>query len=178
MKTYIGRGNRGILITVCGLLAAVAVLAVLNRGDAALKRALEENREFLLKAEGETLVTVSLQDIVDMQPVEFSTRLATSISAPREVSLRGVELRLIYESLGIDVSEASLFAVRGLDSYFSPLTYAEVSAAEKVYICIAMDGEWLQDKSSGGWGPFLLVIKDELFAQRWCKYVEEIDAQI
>ena len=172
------RGNRVILITVCGLLMAIAVLALLNHGDASLKSALQENREFLLKMEGEIVAAVSLQNIVDMQPVEFTTRLATSINAPREVSLSGVELRLIYETLGIDISGASLFAVRGLDSYFSPLSLAEVSAAEKVYICIAMDGEILQNKTSGGWGPFLLVIKGELFAQRWCKYVEEINAQV
>jgi len=170
------RVNKIILIIVGLLLVAILVLALLNRGDVALKHALLENREFLLKVEGETVATVSLQDIVDMQPVEFTTRLATSVSTPREVILHGVELRLLYESLNIDISQTTLFAVRGLDGYYSPLSSTEVAAADKVYICIAMDNEILQDKVSGGWGPFLLVIRGELFAQRWCKYVEEIDA--
>jgi len=171
------RSNRIILIIVLALLAAIALLAFLNRGDAALKRSLQENREFILKVEGETIATVSLQEILDMQPAEFSTRLATSIISPREVTLRGVELRLIYERSGIDISHASLFAVRGLDGYYSPLKSAEVAQEEKVYVCIAMDGEILPDRNSGGWGPFLLVIRGELYAQRWCKYVEEIDAR-
>ncbi|MCL1816055.1 MAG: hypothetical protein FWG43_00450 [Clostridiales bacterium] len=172
------RGNRVIFISIGILIAAIMVLTLLNRTDAVLFRALQENREFLLKLDGETVAIVSLRDIMDMQPVEFTTRLATSITKPREARLRGVELRLIYEALDIDVSAASLFAIRGLDNYFSPLTFMEVETADKVYICFSMDGEILQALKDGGWGPFLLVIRGELFAQRWCKYVEEIDAQV
>jgi len=149
----------------------------LNRSHIELARAQLEKREFILKAYGEPVAEVSLQDILDLNPVEFSTRLATSTAAPRDVSLRGVELRLLYESLGADISHASLFAVRGLDGYYSPLSSKEVGTADKVYVCIAMEGKLLSDKDNGGWGPFLLVIRGERFAQRWCKYVEEIDAR-
>ena len=41
-------------------------------------------------------------------------------------------------------------------------------------ICIAMDGKALGSKSSGGFGPYLMVIRNELFSQRWCKYIEEV----
>ena len=41
-------------------------------------------------------------------------------------------------------------------------------------ICIAMDGRALGTKSSGGFGPYLMVIRNELFSQRWCKYIEEV----
>ena len=171
------RESRFILTVVCVLLALTAVLALLNRGDAALKRALQENRQFILKAGGETAAVVGLQDILDIGTEKFTTRLSTSVTSPRDAEFEGVELRAVYAWMGVDISEAALFDVRGLDGYFSPLKAEEVMAEGKVYICIGMDGELLTEKSAGGWGPFLLVIRGSVFAQRWCKYVEEIDAR-
>ncbi|MCL1805706.1 MAG: hypothetical protein FWG28_06900 [Clostridiales bacterium] len=171
------RDNRFILVAVCVLLALVAALAYLNRGDAALKRALQENRQFVLKAGGETAAVVGLQDIIDIGTEKFTTRLSTSVTLPRDAEFEGAELRTIYARMGVDISEAALFDVRGLDGYFSPLKAEEVAAEGVVYVCISMDGELLADKSAGGWGPYLLVIRGSTFAQRWCKYVEEIDAR-
>ena len=167
-----------ILLSIVGvLLTTSAILAYMNRGDAALKRALQENRQFLLKADGDTAAIVNLQDLLDMGTESFSTRLSTSVASPRSTDLEGVELWAVYAHFGVDITDVTRFDVRGLDGYFSPLTADEVAAEKHVYICIAMDGEILTDKSAGGWGPFLLVIRDSDFAQRWCKYVEEIDAK-
>jgi hypothetical protein len=171
------RANRAILIAVVALLAAIPPLAYLNRGDAALKRALQESRRFLLKVEGETAAVVGLQDLLDMEVGNFTTRLSTSASAPRDADFQGVELRLIYEHFGVDVSEAAVYDVRGLDGFHSPLAASEVAAERAIYICFAMDGDILPDSGNGGWGPFLMVVRDAPFAQRWCKYVEEIDAR-
>jgi DMSO/TMAO reductase YedYZ molybdopterin-dependent catalytic subunit len=171
------KSNRIIFIITGALVVAVAVLAFLNRGDAELRRALQENRQFLLQVDGETVAVVGLQDILDLQPVEFTTRLATSATLPREASFRGVELRHIYALFDVDVSGASLYVVRGLDGFASPLTAEEVASEGLVYLCIAMDGELLKNRSEGGWGPFLMVIRGAAFAQRWCKYVGEIDVR-
>ena len=170
------RDNRLILMIICVLLALVSIFAYLNAGDAALKRALQENRRFLLKVDGETAAEVGLQDVVEIGVEKFTTRLSSTAAPARDVDFEGVELRLLYDRLGIDVSEAALFDVRGLDGYFSPISPDEVTTEKKIYLCISMDGEILTDKSTGGWGPFLLVIRGSVFAQRWCKYVEEIDA--
>ncbi|MCL1849143.1 MAG: hypothetical protein FWF83_05685 [Clostridiales bacterium] len=169
--------NRILLTVVCVLLVLISVLVYLNNSDAALKRALQENRQFLLKVDGETAAVVHLQDILDCKPERFTTRLSSTTMLPRDVDFEGVELRLLYAFLGMDIPAAALFHVRGLDGYFSPISATEVTAENKIYICISMDGEILQAKSAGGWGPFMLVIRDSAFAQRWCKYVEEIDAR-
>ena len=171
------KSNRIILIIVGVLIAAVAVLAYLNQGDAALKLALQENRQFLLKVNGETAAVVGLQDILDIGTEKFVTRISSTVATPRDAGFEGVELRRIYEHMGVDVSEATAFHAKGLDGYFSPISAKQVAAEETIYICIAMDGEILTDKSSGGWGPFLLVIRGSRFSQWWCKYLEEIDAK-
>jgi len=153
----------------------VVILALLNRGDAGLRRALEEHREFQILTDGELTAKVGLENLLDLNPQEFTTTMATSIGAPKQVTMKGVELRVLLDSLDIDTSQAATIAVSGLDGYVSPLTPAEVNKADDIYICYSLDGEILKTMSEGGMGPFLMVIRSERFAQRWCKYVESID---
>ena len=169
------RGEKYVYITLAALLAAVITLALLNRGDSELRRALGEMREFLLLVNGEHAATVDLQALLDLTPHGFTTTMSTSIATPREVSLRGVELRLLLEAYGVDISEASHVTVTGLDGYRSPLSVSEVNAEETIYICFEMDGEILKPQDEGGYGPYMMAIRGSRFAQRWCKYVESVD---
>jgi hypothetical protein len=159
------------------LLIVVVTLVLVNRGDAELRRALEENRQFQILVEGNIAVTVSLNDLIDMHPQEFITVMNTSANAPQEVSLKGVELRVLLDAFGIDAPPDASFIVSALDGYVSPLTRSEVYKEENAYICYSMDGEILKTWSDGGYGPFMMVLRSELFAQRWCKYVETIDVR-
>lgn len=159
-----------------GLMFVAVVIAVaLNRGDPELRRALEENREFLIHMDGETIATVSLQDLLDLEPEVFTTTMSTSISKPRQVELEGVELRVVLEEQGIDTTDATGFIFAGYDRYYSPLTLKEVEKPGFIYVCLKMDGEVLKPQSEGGMGPFLMVTRDTPFAQRWCKYVESVE---
>ena len=157
------------------LLIAVAVLTLINRGDKVLRDALRDNREFLVRVNGEYAATVTMKELIGLGPEEFTTNFATSISAPREAAFRGVELRLLLDLLDIDTDGASHIVVSGLDSYYSPLSAAEARQEGKIYVCFSMDGEALKTQGEGGYGPFLMVIRDTPFAMRWCKYVEAID---
>jgi len=167
--------NKLVYIILVLLLIAVAVLVYLSKGDAELKRALSENREFQVLVDGEYKATANLQTLLDLDPQEFTTTFATSIAAARDTTLRGVELRLLLETLDINTTGISHIIVSGLDEYYSPLTRTEIEKDGLIYICFSMDGEMLKPQSEGGFGPFLMVIRGSRFAQRWCKYVEAID---
>ena len=169
------KANKIVYISLGLLLVIVVVLALLNRGDSELRRALEENREFIIRIDGAGAAVVSLQDIIDLEPQEFTTTFGTSVTSPRDTTLQGVELRVLLELLDIDFAGASHITVTGLDSYYSPLTVSEVEQEGVVYICYSMDGEILKTQSDGGYGPFMMVIRGSRFAQRWCKYVEAVD---
>ena len=169
------KANNLVYIILVLLLIAVVVLVCFNRGDAELKRALLENREFQVLVDGEYTATVNLQTLLDLDPQEFTTTFATSITVARDTTLRGAELRLLLEALDIDTTGISHIIVSGLDEYYSPLTRAEIEKDGLIYICFSMDGELLKPQSEGRFGPFLMVIRGSRFAQRWCKYVEAID---
>jgi len=167
--------NKIVYITLGLLLVIVAILAYLNRGDAELRDALKENREFQIRVDGVPKANVDLKKLIELTPQEFKTTFSTSLSGPRETTLKGVELRILLGDLEIDFSNAGRILVSGLDSYYSPLSREEVEKEETVYICFSMDGEILKSQSEGGYGPYLLVIRGAQFAQRWCKYVEAVD---
>jgi len=166
---------KAVYFCLAALFVAAVVLVILNSGDSDMKRALEENREFQIKMNGEVTAVVGLQDLLDLAPEEFSTTLASSVGLPREVTLQGVQLRLILEAFAVDTLTAETFVFSGLDGYYSPLKESEVNREESIYVCFSMDGKMLKKKSEGGYGPFLMVIRGSRFAQRWCKYVEAVD---
>ena len=66
-----------------------------------------------------------------------------------------------------------------LDVYKRQVAYDmdELSYKDHLYLVFARDGERLAGKSSGGFGPLLLIAKQDQFGQRWCKYVTEVDVQ-
>lgn len=173
MKSATKRGNQIVVGSITLLVALTAVLAYLNAGDLALKKELEMNAEFLFTA-GETSERVSMSQILELQPVEFEAVMDTSITDPTPVTFTGVELSWICQHFGIELLPDSLVQVSALDGYASVVTGAEALEPGNVYICIAMNGEALKPKSQGGFGPFMMVIKNVVFSQRWCKFVEEI----
>lgn len=173
MKIRMSRGNFIVLVSTVLLLAATAVLAYLNAGDLALKKELEMNSEFLL-TQGDSSSIVTMAELLDLAPVEFEAVMDTSVTDPTPVTFTGVELSKICASRGLEITPNSILQVLALDGYASVVTGAEVLEPGNVYICIAMNGEALKPKAQGGFGPYLMVIKNVMFSQRWCKYVEEI----
>ena len=166
--------NRWIGITVGILFAAVVLLMTLNRGNLEEKRALESNAQFAIIQEARS-VKVDMRDIEELQPESFTTIMDTSTTAPTEVAMKGVELRKILEAKDISLEPGQTVEVRALDGYASALTYEEVMTPEDVYIVIEMNGEMLTPKKEGGMGPYLMVIRSAQFAQRWVKFVQDVE---
>ncbi len=169
----IKKGTFVVIICILLLTVAVAVFASVGAGDIGLKRELEMNAEFIIRYD-DTEKRVTMQDMIDLQPVEFDAVLDTSNTDHTAVKLTGVELSKICKSKGFDISSAQVFEVRALDGYSSALAIDEVLTEGNAYICIYMNGEALKPKGEGGYGPYMMVISSSLYSQRWCKYVQEV----
>lgn len=169
----IKKSTLGIIITVSLLTLLVAVFARLNAGSADMKRELEMNAEFFLALNGNRY-RVTMQDLLDLAPVDFDAVMDTSTTNPTPVTFTGVELSNLCEKFDIEIKDETILQVKALDGYASAVTGEEVLAEGNVYICIYMNGEVLKSKSKGGLGPYLMVIRSSQFSQRWCKFVEEI----
>ena len=167
------RGTRVIIAILAVLVCAVAFLARLNAGNLGVKRELEEQAEFLLTS-AQSQYRLSMRDIYDLDPVDFMAVMDTSTTEPTPISFSGVELSRLLQTYEIDLHEASIIQVKALDGYASAVTGREVLTKDNVYLCIYMNGEVLKPKQEGGFGPYLMVIRNDRFSQRWCKFVEEI----
>ncbi len=169
-----------VVIAVLGI--AVGVLAALNAGDVAYKKELEMNAVYEIKI-GEDTYKISMDNMLALAPVTFSAVLDTSVTDPEDVNFVGVELKKVFESVGVDISGAGTVEIRSLDGYTSALSEEEILQDDNVYITIAeevigQDGqitqEALKTKSEGGMGPYLMIVKSSQFSQRWCKFVQEV----
>jgi hypothetical protein len=167
------KGTLILLIVIAVLVVAVAVFAILNAGSLEEKYKLEENAEFKITT-GDTQITVTMDDILSLDPVEFEATMDTSTTDPTPVMFTDVELKKILDYFNIDYSAAETYEVTALDGYASALTQEEVMTDENVYIVIKKEGEALGTKSEGGSGPYMMIIRSATYSQRWCKFVEEI----
>ena len=169
MKT----GTKLVIISVAVLCAAVAVFAFLNRENIAAKKEAQEGGFFYFYA-GDEEHTVTMEDIEALSPSVIKANYKKNGKESETRYYSGVSLRSVAESLGIDVSGYSSAAFSAADGYASALTITEAMDGENCCIVIAMGGEPLGTKEGGGSGPFMMILPNDQFSQRWCKFLIEV----
>lgn len=163
----------GIIIV---LVIGLAIFSVLNRGDLELKQKLQSNAQFQINYDDKT-ITVTMDDMINLSPVEFEANYDTSNNSGEIVKFTGVEIKNIFKKYDIEINDDNVIEVKALDGYSSALTGSEVLTDDNTYICLLKEGESLGTKSDGGMGPYLMIIKSSNFSQRWCKFVQEINVR-
>lgn len=104
----------------------------------------------------------------------FPAVVRSSGKKPVETEYKGIELSLLFESLGVDISDNEKFTFNASDGYRIILSVEELQEPNNVYLTFQRDGKYLKSKSQGGNGPLQLVIRRDPFSQRWIKHVDEI----
>jgi hypothetical protein len=168
--------NTIIIVSVSVVLAfVVGLFAFLNAGNLSQKKILQEEALILISAEGKTLGTVSMDIIEGIGPADFSANLDTSDSEPQEHIYTGVLLNDVLKNLGINASDYSSLIVKAIDGYTVAFTTSEVLEEDNIYLAVKRDGEPLGTKSTGGSGPYQIIVRKDAFSQRWCKFVVEME---
>jgi hypothetical protein len=164
-----------IISVIVVLVAVIAVLAVLNAGDVKEKKALEAKELISIKAEGQELASIGSDLINSLDVVDFSATKDTSETGPEEHYYTGVAIMDILSELDIDLQGYSSLVARAIDGYTVAFDIQEVMAEENIYIVFKEDGEFLGTKSQGGKGPYMVIVRNDPFSQRWCKYLIELE---
>jgi len=158
------------------LAAVVGVTAWLNQGGLEERRRSQEGAILFLK-QGDQTVEVTFEDIRALPEQEFDAVLRGSGRLPVDVRFTGVELKRIIEGAGLDPAAINQVVTRAADGYSVSLSGDEVRMDDNVYIVFEQDGNDLGTREDGGTGPYRLVIRQDEFAQRWNKYLMEIELQ-
>ena len=160
---------------IVALLIIVAVTAFLNAGNAAEKKALEEKAVIQVISSGNILAEFGMELIQDIGGVDFAANLDTSDSGPREHIYTGVLLNSILDELEIDINDYDTVIAKAIDGYNVAYEAGEMLDGDNIYLATARDGEPLGSKSTGGSGPFQVIVRKDAFSQRWCKFVIELE---
>jgi len=167
--------KKTVTLIVVLLVVIVAVTAYLNRGDLAEKQELQEEAQIIFTVNGDETARFNLAEIKEMGEVNFNKELDTSETGPEEQSFTGVLLKNVIDAAGITLQDKQQVIVKAVDGYTVALTADEVQAEDNVYLIYMNNGEFLKPKSEGGTGPYRIVIKEDQFGQRWCKFITEVE---
>ena len=170
------KGTKLVIIITALLAVIVAVFAWLNREYISVRSEAQENEVFYIRAD-EMDFTVSMDDIAALSPFDISANYKTTGQTAETRVYQGVSLRAVFDSLGIDYSGYSSVHFFAADGYVSALTIKEAMDSGNCFIAIALNNKPLGTKESGGSGPFMMILPNDRFSQRWCKFVLEITLQ-
>ena len=158
-----------VIVTVAILTCGTAVLAVLNRQNSEPADA----NSFIITVGGQSYeVTRGLMEEIGITAIEVKKSTSKSPSAP--VSLEGVPLKSVLDRLGIDIRDKESCVSRASDGFSAVISTVEALDPENAFIVAAQNGEPLKPLMDGGVGPFLLVIRKDPFANRWCRGLIEL----
>jgi hypothetical protein len=160
---------------ITALLIVLAVTAFLNAGNLEEKKALEQEAIIQVSTGEVILGQIDMGLIERIGPADFAATRDTSDSGPSEHLYTGVLLKSVLEEMGIDIRDYDTVIAKAIDGYNVAYEASEVRKEDDIYLAIARDGEALGSKSTGGSGPYQIIVRKDPFSQRWCKFVIELE---
>lgn len=170
------KSTRIIIAVIVVLAAVVGVTAWLNQGGQEERERSQEGAILFLR-QGEQTIEINFADIRALPETTFDAVLRGSGRPPVDVSFTGVALKQIIEAAGLELAAVNQAVTRSADGYTVALSGDEVRMDDNVYIVYEQDGKDLGTREEGGTGPYRLVLRKDEFAQRWNKYLMEIELQ-
>lgn len=168
------KGNNSLVIwSLVILLLATGVFAYFNYQQVA-QAGTKEGKILLVQQKGEEKAQLSLEQIKKLNSIEVKVTLRSSGAPPSQHTFQGVPLvKLLDKYLG-SKSNWQEIVVRAEDGYTVSLNKDEIT--KDTILAYAQDGKDLADKKNGEDGPLRLIIPEDKFGQRWCRYVNKLEA--
>jgi hypothetical protein len=167
--------NKKIVYIILFLTAAVLFLAFLNYRSLKVNVNEADSGVLYLKVQSRE-AKLQMENIKGLNAVEFEAVEDTSTGGPETHKYKGVQLKDIIKSIEPDFENLKLSraVIKGVDGYAVALTSNEVLQDDNVYLVFEKDGKQMKGKKRGGSGPYQVIIRQDQFSQRWCKFVTEI----
>lgn len=137
----------------------------------------QEQPSITVRTAGKTREILAESIYAHDESITFPAVVRSSGAKPVETEYKGIELKKLLETTGIELSNYSQVTFIASDGYRIILNVEEIMEPSNVYLTFERDGELLKSKKQGGNGPFQLIIRRDPFSQRWIKHVDEIILQ-
>jgi len=123
---------------------------------------------FDVRASGRTY-TITMADLLALNP-----RTVSAYPRGERRTFTGVPLSALFNRAGVNTAGLNTVTFRAEDGFFSVITMAEALEASNVYIVTHESGVALGSYGDGGRGPFMVVVSEDPFPNRWCRYLIEV----
>lgn len=144
------------------------------------KASIEKQKEILAKAEiilkYDNREKVLTKEEIMLYSEDFKAVLDTSTTEPSAHIYRGLELKDLLKSHNIYFRD-KIITISGADGYAVAYSSDEVSMDKNIYIAFMEDGKYLGGRESGGRGPYESIIVSDIFSNRRCKWITEIEVK-
>ena len=165
------------LIVVLVLVVIMGVALVLNKAGLDANKEAFENIQLNVFENGEKVGTISYEEIVALGAVEFEAIHDTSKTEPVVENYKGVELKKIFEHFDISLEDKSAVTGTAVDNFAMAYTAEEVLEDDNLYVTFERNGESIQGEEEDGSGPLLIIVKNDLFSNRRCKWLVSVGAE-
>lgn len=166
-----------IIMIIIILLVVTGILICLGQNSIRDAKESQALKTLKLFDRSDTAITFHFDEIKDLEHATFQTEIRSNGLKPQKVDYTGVELNTLFEAAGIDNSGIKKIIFYGVDGYVTSVDGSELSEKDNLYIAYKMNGKELKSQEEGGFGPYQLVIRNDAFSQRWCKYLARIEIQ-
>ena len=171
-KDKVSKSTKIILAIVAILLPTVVVLAYFNREQMLERIAYHVDGSFRVIS-GEEYRHISLEDLVNLSP-----EAVTSSPRGEQRNFTGVPLATVLDFLEIDYSQAMSLTFFSIDGFVTAISVEEALNKENSFIVFEEDHQFFGQRG-GFWeeAPFMLVMAQDPFPNRWARYIFEIVLQ-
>ena len=154
------------------LLPVIIVLGVLNYQDMQDRMVYHIEGSFRIVNEAEYHY-ISLDDMINLSP-----QMVMSSPRGEDRFFTGVPLAVLLRHLEMDYSQTSSIYFRSVDGFATAITIAEALNENNAFIVFEEDGIALGERGAL-WedAPFMLVMAEDRFANRWARYIFEVVLQ-
>lgn len=158
------------------ILLVVVFLAALSMNKSEI-----ESRRILLESSTIEVISEDQSDMVGLEVIqslgleEFEAVLDTSSTDASLYKYSGVQLVKLLASLGYEIDGKDMIIATGADGFSVAYSGEEVLEDVNIYIAVMEEGKYLGGIEDGGRGPFEIIVINDSFSNRRCKWVTGIE---
>jgi len=168
----ISKNTKIIIAAIAVLLPVVIILAILHFRNMQERLEYHEEGSFMVIL-GDDRVHVSIEDLMILNPQELS-------ASPRgnTRNFTGVPIVDILRHTGLDYTQGASLTFSSIDGFMSGISMEEALNPSHAFVVFLEDGEPLESEGgSFARAPFMVVLVDDPFPNRWARYLFEVVIQ-
>ena len=168
--------KRAAIIVILIVILTITLIVSLNLN----KEYIEKQKKILANAQiilvdDEKARVLNTEDII-LYSEDFEAVLDTSTTEPTTHIYTGVQLKELLNKNNIDFQNKTI-TIKAADGYSVAYSSEEVLIDKNVYIAFMEDGKYLGSRDSGGRGPYESIVVTDIFSNRRCKWITEIEVK-